>query len=117
VSCTACRASLEEISEASRERARFREMAAEGLIDLEELRPQLLQDTRNAIGQELQASQRQPAGELRRSCARSDFDALGSEERHRAYRIIGLAVYLAPDGSFEISGDVMSFSRPKMSSA
>jgi hypothetical protein len=44
-------------------------------------------------------------------------DALGSEERHRAYRIIGLGVYLAPNGSFELSRDVMGFSKLEVSSA
>jgi hypothetical protein len=37
------------------------------------------------------------------------IDVLGSEDR-RAYRMIGLVAHLAPDGSLEISGDVMSFS-------
>jgi hypothetical protein len=45
------------------------------------------------------------------------IDALSPEERRRAYRIIGLEVHLAPDGSFEISGDVMSFSKLEISSA
>jgi hypothetical protein len=39
------------------------------------------------------------------------IDALGSEDRRRAYRMIGLVAHLAPDGSLEISGDVMSFSK------
>ena len=34
-----------------------------------------------------------------------------------AYRIIGLEVHLAPDGSFELSGDVVSFSKMEISSA
>jgi hypothetical protein len=45
------------------------------------------------------------------------IDALVSEERYRAYRIIGLEVHLAPDGSLELSGDVVSFSRMEISSA
>jgi hypothetical protein len=45
------------------------------------------------------------------------IDALGSAERHRAYRIIGPEAHLAPNGSFELSGDVMSFSKPEISSA
>jgi hypothetical protein len=45
------------------------------------------------------------------------IDALGSAERHRAYRIIGLEVHLASNGSFELSGDVMSFSKLEISSA
>ena len=45
------------------------------------------------------------------------IDALRSEERHRTYRIFGLEVHLALDGSFELSGDVVSFSRTGISSA
>jgi hypothetical protein len=39
------------------------------------------------------------------------IDALGAEDRRRAYRMIGLEARLAPKGSLEISGDVMSFSK------
>jgi hypothetical protein len=44
-------------------------------------------------------------------------DALEPEERRRVYKIIGLEVRLASDGSFEVSGDVMSFSKLEISSA
>jgi hypothetical protein len=45
------------------------------------------------------------------------IDALGSEERHRVYRMISMKAYLTTDGSFELSGDVMNFSNLKISSA
>ena len=45
------------------------------------------------------------------------IDAVETEERRRVYKIIGLEVRLASDGSFEVSGDVMSFSKPEISSA
>ncbi len=45
------------------------------------------------------------------------IDALEPEERHRAYRIMGLQVHLAPNGSFELSGDVVSFSTLGISTA
>jgi hypothetical protein len=45
------------------------------------------------------------------------IDALESEERHRVFRMIGMEAYLAPDGSFELSGDVMVFSKAGISSA
>jgi hypothetical protein len=46
-----------EISEAVRKRARYQEMAAEGLIDREELRTRLAipEDTRKVAEQELRA--------------------------------------------------------------
>ncbi|MGH3146360.1 MAG: zinc ribbon domain-containing protein [Rubrobacter sp.] len=51
---------LEEISEAGRKRARYQEMAAEGLIDFDELRMRLstLEDTRKTAEEELHALQR-----------------------------------------------------------
>jgi hypothetical protein len=45
------------------------------------------------------------------------IDALEPEERRRVYKIIGLEVHLASVGSFEVSGDVMSFSKLEISSA
>jgi hypothetical protein len=45
------------------------------------------------------------------------IDALGSGERHQVYRMIEMEVYLAPDGSFELSGDVISFSKLGISAA
>ena len=45
------------------------------------------------------------------------IDALGPEERHRVYRMIGMKAYLKADGSFALSGDVMSFSNLEISSA
>jgi site-specific DNA recombinase len=122
---------LEEISEASRKRARYQEMAAEGLIDFEELRAQLaaLDDTRKTAEQELHALQRRTEhlAQLERDrdsllesyadLMPEAIDALGSEERHRVYRMIRLEYHLAPDGSGELSGDVMNFSKLEISSA
>jgi hypothetical protein len=45
------------------------------------------------------------------------IDALGPEERHQVYRMIGMEVHLAPDGSFDLSGDVISFSKLGLSSS
>jgi hypothetical protein len=51
---------LGEISKATRKRARYQEMATEGLIDFEELRTRLaaLEDAREAAEEELRALQR-----------------------------------------------------------
>ena len=122
---------LEEISEVGRKRARYQEMAAERLIDFEELRTRLaaLEDTRKAAERELRTVQRRTErlAQLKRDrdsllesyagLLPEAIDALGSEERHRVYRMIGLEAHLASDGSFEISGDVMSFSKMRISSA
>jgi hypothetical protein len=122
---------LEKIAEAGRKRARYQEMAAEGLIGFEELRARLaaLEETRRTAEQELRALQHRAEHLARLERDRDSLlesyaglvpeaiDALVSEERQRAYRIIGLEVHLAPDGSLELSGDVVSFSRMEISSA
>ena len=122
---------LEEISRAGSKRARYQEMAGEGLIDFDELRARLaaLEETRKTAEQELRALQgrtehltqleydRDSLLESYADILPEAIDALGSEERHRTYRMIGLEVHLAPDGSFEISGDVMSFSKLPVSSS
>ena len=122
---------LGEISKSTRKRARYQEMATEGLIDFEELRTRLaaLEDTREADEEQLRALQgrtehlaqlerdRDSLMESYAEFAPEAIDALDPEERRRAYKIIGLEVRLASDGSFEVSGDVMSFSKLEISSA
>jgi chromosome segregation ATPase len=122
---------LEEISEAGRKRTRYQEMAAEGLINFEELRARLaaLEETHKTAEHELRALQRRTEhlAQLERDrdsmlenyagLMPEAIDALGSEERHRVYRMIRLEYHLAPDGSGEISGDVMNFSKLGISSA
>jgi DNA repair exonuclease SbcCD ATPase subunit len=122
---------LDEISEAGRKRARYQEMAGEGLIDFDELRARLaaLEETRKTAEQELCALQGRTEHLTQLEYDRDSLlqsyadlmseaiDALGSEERHRAYRIMGLEVHLVSNGSFELSGDVMSFSKLEISSS
>ena len=122
---------LEEISEVGRKRARYQEMAAEGLIEFEELRARLaaLEDTRKTAERELRTlearTERLVQLERDRDSLLENYagllpeaiDALGSEERHRVYRMIGMEAHLAPDGSLEVSGDVMNFSKLEISSA
>jgi len=120
---------LGEISEANRKRARYQEMVAEGLIGFEELRTQLaaLEDTRKTAERALRALHRtEHLAQLERDrdsvlesytgLMPGAIDALRSEERHRVYRMIGMEVHLASDGSFELSGDVMSFFKLRISS-
>jgi predicted nucleic acid-binding Zn-ribbon protein len=106
-------------------------MAAEELIDFEALRTQLaaLEDTRKTAERELRALQHRTEhlAQLERDrdsmlesytgLMPEAIDALRSEERHRVYRMLGMEVYLASDGSSELSGDVMSFSKLGISSA
>lgn len=106
-------------------------MAAEGSIDFEELRTRLaaLEDIRQTAERELRALQRCTEHLARLESDRDSLlesyaglmpeaiDALGSEARHRIYRMIGLEARLAPGGSFELSGDVINFSNVVISSA
>ena len=122
---------LGQLSEASRKRARYQEMAAEGLIDFEELRARLsaLEETRETAERELHALRHHTEYLKRLERDRDSLlesyaglipeaiDTLGSEERHRVYRMIGMKAYLKADGSFALSGDVMSFSNLEISSA
>jgi hypothetical protein len=89
----------------------------------------LRQDTRKTAEQELQPMQRRTEhlAQLERDRDRllesyadlmpEAIDALGSKESHRVYRMMGMEVNLAPDGSFGLSGDVIGFSKLRVSSA
>jgi DNA repair exonuclease SbcCD ATPase subunit len=99
-------------------------MAAEGLIEFEELRARLvaLEETRETAERELKALKHRTDRLARLKRDRDSLleayadavpeavDALASEERHRVYRMIGMKARIAIDGSLELSGDVMSFS-------
>jgi site-specific DNA recombinase len=122
---------LEEISEVGRKRTRYQLMAAEGLIDFEELRAQLaaLEDSRQTAERELQALQRRTEhlAQLERDrdsllenyagLLPEAIDALEPDERQHVYRMIRLEAHVASDGSLEISGDVVSFSKLEISSS
>jgi len=122
---------LEAISEAGHRRVRYQDMAAEGLIDFDELRARLatLEDARRTAEQELRALKRRTEHLSRLEQDRETLlesysglmpdaiDALGSQERYRVYRMIGMIAHLASDGSFDLSGDVVSFSQMEISSS
>lgn len=85
-------ASVQEVSETSRKRARYQKMTANG-----HNRDTLLESYTGLM--------------------REAIDALGSEERHQVYRMLGLDVRWAFDGSFDLSGDVINFSKVVISSS
>jgi site-specific DNA recombinase len=122
---------LEEIAEAGRRRARYQEMAAEGLIDFDELRACLaaLEETRETAEAELHALRRRTEhlAELERDrdsllesyagMVPEALDTLTPGERQQVYRMIGLEARLGLDGTLEITGDVISFCNWEVSSA
>jgi hypothetical protein len=103
-------------------------MAAERPIGFEELRARLsaLEGTRKTAERELHSlrNYREPLERGRASLLETyaglmpeAIDALRSEERYRVYKIIGMKAYLEADNLLELSGDVMSFSNLRNSSA
>lgn len=110
-----------KISEVTHKRTRCQEMAAERLIDFEELRARLavLEDTRKTAERELHALQHRTErlSQLKRDrdsllegyagVLSEVIDALEPEEGHWVYRMIVTEAHLAPYGSLELSGDVV----------
>jgi hypothetical protein len=59
----------------------------------------------------LRTSVTAPRGTATTTALPEAIDALGSKESHRVYRMMGMEVNLAPDGSFGLSEDVIGFSK------
>lgn len=112
------RAWLDELAGLDRKRSGYQDMAAEGLITLDELRAKLagLEDARESAERELRAleGKREKLEALERdkeavldAYARLTPDvleALTPEERHRLYTILRLRVLAQPDGTAQVSG-------------
>jgi site-specific DNA recombinase len=109
---------LAKLAEVDRKRSGFQDMAAEGLISLDELRIKLvgLEETRKIAQRELEtlASRQERFEALERDkeailesyarMAPEALDALTPEERHQFYRMLRLRVIVEPDGATQISG-------------
>jgi hypothetical protein len=106
------------LAEVERKRSGFQDMAAEGLITLEELRVKLnaLEETRKVARTELDAlasrSERIAAIERDAEAVIRDYAglmpealaALAPEERHHVYKMLRLKVLVYPDGAGELGG-------------
>ncbi len=109
---------LEKLAEVDRIRARFQDMAAEGLISFEELRSKLagLEETREIARRELDGLQarRDRLAELENDKATlletysekasKGLDLFTPEDRHQAYKKLRLAVLVHPGGDLEVTG-------------
>jgi len=107
-----------ELAEVDHERGRFQDMAAEGLIEFDELRARLadLEETRKTARRELAAPEgrRQKLAELERDrdalmesyagMVPEALKALSPEERHHAYKLLKLRVDLGADDTLKVSG-------------
>jgi len=109
---------LARLAEADRKRARFQDMAAEGLIDFDELRAKLaaLEEVRETARGELTAlgAHRERLAELERDkdtlleryagIVPEALSTLTSEERNQLYKTLRLKVAAHLDGTLEVSG-------------
>ena len=109
------RAWLDKLVELDRKRARYQDMAADGLITFDELRGRLaeLEDTRKVAEQELRRleNSKKRIAELKRDKAEwlenfssalpGRIDSLTSEKRHRIYKRMKLRVAVGADGQLQ----------------
>jgi hypothetical protein len=109
---------VERIAEVGQERRGYLRLAAKGHMSDDELDEALVElvDTREAAERELQAlrSRQEVIEQLERdkdtlldSYARMTpeaLDTLTPEERHHVYKMLRLAVEVAPDGALDVSG-------------
>ena len=108
----------EKLAEADRKRSRYQDMAAEGLITLDELKVKLaaLEELRETSRRELDAlsRRRKMIVELERDkdalletyvgMVPEALDSLTPEEHHYVYKMLRLRVALRPDAPPEVSG-------------
>lgn len=125
---------LDKLAEADRMRAGYQELAANGLMTLEELGERLgqIEETRNTARRELTTleGRRERLEQLERdkdtlleNYAGMVPEALGEltgEERHRVYKMLKLGVAAGPNGQVEVTGAlgvISSVSKPEITSA
>jgi hypothetical protein len=111
-----------ELGKVERMRSGFLDQQAEGLISMAELKAKLagLNKKRDAADSELEklARNREIIAELERDAkalmeryrfeAREGLDLYTPEDRHDAYRTLGLKVIALPDGTIEVTGDALT---------
>ncbi len=112
---------LKSMSEADTKRRRYQEMAAEGLIEFEELRERLAEfDEEKKIAEREIRALREKSERIEEMRHNKDallerlmeitpprLDEIGSEERHRIYRTIGLRVTSTEDGNLTATGELV----------
>jgi DNA repair ATPase RecN len=112
------RAWLDKLAALDRKRGGYLDLAAEGIMDRDELRVKLaeLQETRETAERELQAikEHRERLEQMERDrdavleayagLVPEALDALTPEERHRIYNMLRLEVLAYPDTSLEVCG-------------
>jgi hypothetical protein len=108
----------EELEKIERRRGGFLDLAADGLMDRDELRTKLagLEERRRALRREMDAlaARQERLEELERNkeelleyyaaMAPTSLAELSGEERHRVYQVLQLCVRAHSDGSLEVTG-------------
>ncbi len=111
---------LERISALDNKRKRYREMAAEGLIDFAELKEHLqeLEGERSTAqgeidsllmrGEQLEEMRRNKDALLEslKEVTPHRIDGLPQEDRRRIYQMVGLRATTRQDGTVEVEGDL-----------
>ena len=120
----------DKLAEVGRKRDGYLDLAADGIVGRDELRTKLaaLEETRETAERELDALRRRTERlerlerdrdgliETYASLVPGAIDALGSEGRHRVYKMMGLKALLGADGALELSGEVIGFPKNGISS-
>ena len=111
-----------ELGKVERMRSGYLDQQAEGLISMAELKSKLaaLEERRETVESELGklARHREAIAELERNAealverysfeVREGLDLYTTEDRHDAYRALGLKVIAQPDGTFELIGNSLT---------
>jgi hypothetical protein len=121
---------IDRPAEVDRKRARYQEMAAEDLMGFDELRARIaeLDETKRTVDRELRAlrGRQEQIRQLERDkeALLEDYagmvpealDELNAAERSRVYGMLRVEARVAPDGSLEVSGNVISVREMELSS-
>jgi site-specific DNA recombinase len=113
---------LDTLAALDRKRSSYLDLAAEGIMERDELRAKLaeLQETREIAERELSTIERrrerleqmerdkQALLESYVGMVPEELDSLGPEERHHVYKMLRLEVIAHPDKTLEVSGAIMS---------
>jgi hypothetical protein len=113
---------LERLAALDRKRSGYLDLAAEGIMDRDELRAKLaeLQEDRETAEREIAAieGRREQLEQMERDretvmehyagTVPEALDALSPEERHKIYKMLRLEVLAYPDKSLEVSGAILA---------
>jgi hypothetical protein len=121
---------LNKLADLNRKRARYQEMAAESLIGFVELKARVaeIHQSRRTADRELRECRRcreqirqleqdkDALLEYYAGLVPEALDGLDAAECHRVYGMLRVEAAISPDGSLEVSGDVINVCEMELSS-